>query len=129
MRNLTLEGNITVFKSLTLFKIVHLCLTSVVPKETIEEIENIQKKFLWNGSTSKIKHNNTLCNSLGIGGLSNGDINTKFESYQCSWIKRLYDGSSHEGKLIPLHLINKTVTPTFKLHPSLSLSFQLGHFP
>ena len=32
MRNLTLEGKITVFKTLTLSKIVHLCPTSVVPK-------------------------------------------------------------------------------------------------
>ena len=56
MRNLTLEGKIIVFKMLTLSKIVHLCLTSVVPKQIIEEIENIQKNFLWNRSTPKIKH-------------------------------------------------------------------------
>ena len=43
MRNLTLEGKITVFKALALFRIVHLSLASVVPKKIIEEIENIQK--------------------------------------------------------------------------------------
>ena len=37
------EGKIIVFKTLTLPKIVHLCLTSIVPKQIIEEIENIQK--------------------------------------------------------------------------------------
>ena len=46
MRNLTLEGKITVFKTLVLPKIFDLCLTSVVPKQIIEEIENIQKNFL-----------------------------------------------------------------------------------
>ena len=66
--------------------------------------------------------------SLAIGDLRNVDINTKFASYQCSWIKRLYDDSFHESKLIPLHLISTTVTLAFKLHPSLSLSFQLGQF-
>ena len=47
-RNLTLEGKIIVFKTLALSKISHLCLTSVVPKQIIKEIENIQKNFLWN---------------------------------------------------------------------------------
>ena len=46
MRNLTLEGKIVVFKTLSLSKIIHLCFTSVVPKRIIEEIENIQKTFL-----------------------------------------------------------------------------------
>ena len=62
MRNLTLEDKIIVFKALVLFKIVHLCLASVVSTEIIEEIENIQKQFLWNLSSPKIKRN-TLCNS------------------------------------------------------------------
>ena len=48
MRNLTLQGNIIVFKKLALSEIVHVCLTSVVPKQIIEKIENIQKNFLWN---------------------------------------------------------------------------------
>ena len=40
MRNLTLEGKIIVFKTLTLSKIdIHLCLSSVVLKQIIEEIE------------------------------------------------------------------------------------------
>ena len=46
MKNLTLEGKIIVFKTLALSKIAHLCFTSVVPKQIIEEIENIQKNFL-----------------------------------------------------------------------------------
>ena len=46
MRNLTLEGKIIVFKTLALPKLFHLCPTSVVPKQIIEEIENIQKNFL-----------------------------------------------------------------------------------
>ena len=122
MRNLTLEGKIIVFKTLALSKIVHLCLTSVVPKQIIEEIENIQKNFLWNRSTPKIKHS-TLCNSFATGGLTNVDINTKIVSLQCSWIRRLYDDSFHQWKLILLHLINTTITPAFKFHPSFTLSF------
>ena len=128
MRDLTLEGKTIVFKTLALSKIVHLCLTSVVPKQVIEEIENIQKNFLWNRSTPKIKHS-TLCNSFATDDLTNVDINAKFASLQCSWIKRLYDDSFHERKLIPLHLINTTIIPAFKFHPSLALCFQLDKFP
>ena len=46
MRNLTLGGKIIVFKTLALSKIVHLCLTSVVPKQIIEQIENVQLRKL-----------------------------------------------------------------------------------
>ena len=43
-----------VFKKLALSKIVHLCLISVVLKQIVEKIENIQKNLLWNRSISKI---------------------------------------------------------------------------
>ena len=121
MRILTLQGKMIVFKTLALSKIVHLCLTSVTPKEIIEEIEKIQKNFLWNQSTAKIKHS-TLCNFFRTGGLTNVDINTKLASLQQFCIKRLYDDSFHEWKLICLHLINTTITPALKFHPSLALS-------
>ena len=117
MRNLTLEG-----KMLALSKIIHLCFTSVAPKQIFKEIENIQKNFFWNRSTLKIKHS-TLCNSFSIGGLTKVDINTKIASFQCSWIKRLYDDSFYESKLIPLHLINTTINLAFKSNPNLALSF------
>ena len=83
MENLTLEGKIIVFKILALSKIVHLSVTSVLPKQIIEEIESIQKNFLWNWSTLKIKHS-TLCNSFATGDLTNIDINAKIASLQCS---------------------------------------------
>ena len=69
-----------------------------------------------------------LCNSFATGGLTNVDINTKIGSLQCSWIKRLYYDGFHEWKLIPLHLINTTITSAFKFHPSLALSLQLNEF-
>ena len=75
----------------------------------MQEIENIQKNFLWNRTTPKIKHS-TLCNSF-------------------SRIKQLYEDTFHEWKLIPLHLINITITPAFTFHLSLAFSFQLHQFP
>ena len=119
MRNTTLEGKIFNFKTLVLSKIVYLCLYLVVPKYIIDELENIQENILWKGAAPKINHS-TLCNSFAAGGLMNLGITRKITSLQCSWMKRPYDDSFHKWKLVPLHLINTTITHAFKLHPSLA---------
>ena len=38
---------------------------------------------------------------------------------QCSWIRRLYDNSFHEWKLIPLFLIKNSFGSSFKFHSNL----------
>ena len=50
----------------------------------------------------EIKHS-TLRNKYENGGLF------KVISLQCSWIKRLYDNSSHPWKIIPSYLTEKKV--------------------
>ena len=60
MRHLSLEGKITIFKSLALSKIVYMALLTIVPKSIMEELNEIQKKFLWSNKKCKIKHG-TLC--------------------------------------------------------------------
>ena len=117
MRNIALEGKMITFKT-ALFKIVYLTLINSFSKQLIEEIQRIQKAFIWNNLTSKIKHE-TLCNSFEEGGLKNVDINSKIASLQCSWVKRLYDDKFHEWKLIPLHLIKSTFGINFKFHSNL----------
>ena len=115
MRNISLEGKIIIFKTLALSKTVYLTLITSFSKQLIEEIQRIQKAFIWNNLTPKIKHE-TLCNSFEEGGLKNVDINSKIASLQCSWVKRLYDDKFHEWKLIPLHLIKSTFGIDFKFH-------------
>ena len=46
MRHLSLEGKITIFKSLAISKIVYLALLTIVPKNVIFELKEIQNKFL-----------------------------------------------------------------------------------
>ena len=118
IRNITLEGNIIIFKSLALSKIVSLTLITSFSKQLIEEIQRIQKATIWNNLTPKIKHE-TLCNSFEEDGLKNVDINSKIASLECSWVKRLYDDKFHEWKLIPLHLIKSTFGINFKSHSNL----------
>ena len=107
MRNITLEGKITIFKTLALSKIVCLMLMTSFSKQLIEKMQRIQNAFICNNLTPKIKHQ-TLCNSFEEVDLKNVEIDSKIASLQCSWIKRLHDYKFHEWKLIPLHLIQST---------------------
>ena len=55
MKQLTIEGTIVIFKTLAISKIVYLALQTNTPNIIIGELEKIQKKFIWNNSTSKLK--------------------------------------------------------------------------
>ena len=105
-RNLSLEGKITVFKSLAISKIVYIAFLSDIPTYIIETLKKIQNGFLWNGKRAKIKHH-TLCNSYETGGLQSVDIETKMKALHLSWINRLYDDNNHQWKTIPLFYLNK----------------------
>ena len=56
MRNLTLEEKIAIFKTIAISKIVFQSFIAAVPKHIINELEKIQKTFLWKNSTPKIKN-------------------------------------------------------------------------
>ena len=103
-RNITLEGKLKIFKTLALSEIVYLTLITSFSKQLIEEMQKIQKAFICDNLTSKIKYE-TLRNSFEESSLKNVDIDSKIASLQCSWIKRLYDDEFHEWKLIALQLI------------------------
>ena len=81
-KTLSLEGKITIFKSLAISKIVYLALLSIVPKNVIFELKEIQNKFLWSNKKSKIK-SSTLCNDYKNVGLKNVDTELKFISLKC----------------------------------------------
>ena len=84
----------------------------------MNELERIQKAFLWNDSTPKIKHR-ILCNDYKAEGLKNVDISNKIIALICSWIRKLYDDSFHEWKFIPLYLIEKSFGTSFKYRSNL----------
>ena len=72
-RNLTVEGKITSFKTLTLSIFVFLAHVLPIPNEMTTTIQRIQKEFLWNSSNAKIKHV-TIDNDFQYGGLKNVNI-------------------------------------------------------
>ena len=112
-RILSLEGRIIIFKTLAISKIVYLAFLTVIPNSLIEELQRIQKTFIWHSSRPKISHK-TLCNNFEI-------LSSKIISLQCSWLRKLCDENFHEWKIIPSHLINK--------YFGKSISNYLLHFP
>ena len=55
MRQLTVEERIVIFKTLAISKIVYLALLTNTPNIITDELKKIEKKFIWNNSTLKIK--------------------------------------------------------------------------
>ena len=97
-RTLTLEGRILIFKALGISKIVCLSLITTVPNSILNEIQTIQKTFLWYSSKPKINYK-TLCNTFEESGLKNFNIKAKIISMQYSLVKKLFDGNHHDWKL------------------------------
>ena len=93
-RNLTVQGKIAIFKTLAISKVIHLALVTNVTHVIIDQLNKTQKDFIWNPKHPKIRHS-TLCNTYENGGLKIVDIPNNFTSLQCSWIKRLYDTTTH----------------------------------
>ena len=89
-----------------------------VPRHIVNELERIKKVLLWKNCSPKIKHE-TLCNDYKGGGLKNIYISNKIISIQCSWIRRFYDNSFHEWKLIPLFLIKNSFGSSVKFHSNV----------
>ena len=81
MRQLTLEGRITVFKSLAVSKVIHLLLITKLHNNTIDLLHKIQKNLIWQGKKAKIKHS-TLGNGYEKGGIRNVDLKNKITSMQ-----------------------------------------------
>ena len=61
MRNLSLLDKISIFKTLTFSKIIHLTLVTSAPSSTIHLPNKIQKDFLWDKKNAKIKHTILCC--------------------------------------------------------------------
>ena len=69
IRQLTLEGRITLFKFLAISKVILLLLITKHHNNTIDITYKIQKNYIWQGKKAKIRHS-TLCNGYEKGGLT-----------------------------------------------------------
>ena len=111
---------ITAFKTLAMSKIVQLALLNLIPISIIFELNKIKKHFIWKNCNPKIKQD-SLCKYYENVGLKNVDITFKIISLQCSWVKRLYDNSADDWKLIRLHIITQKLGKHFLFHFKLDI--------
>ena len=100
LRNLTLDGKILIFKTLALSKIIFQAFVTPVPIYVVTELVKIQKSFLWENGTSKIKHD-TPCNDCKDGGLKKEDIRKQIISLQSYGQKDYMMTRFMNGKLYP----------------------------
>ena len=111
----------TIFKTLAISKVVHLGLITNVPQVFIDQLNKIQKDFIWNLKHPKIRYS-ILCNAYENRGLKIVHILNQLTSLQCSWIKRLYDTTTHCWKIIPAFLIRKKLGKNFIFHSNQSIN-------
>ena len=104
-----------------------------VSKQFIEQLNSLQKDFIWNGRCPKMKHS-TLIADYVEGGYKDIDIKTKLLSLKVIWIKKLMDDNFHAWKAIPMawlsnngsiQIFNKNFKPSQYLLHKLSY---LPHF-
>ena len=123
-RNLSLEGKTKVFKSLALSEIIHLALAKTIQAPIIDQLNKAQRNFMWNGLNPEIK-NSTINNNYENGGLKNVNTAAKISSLQSSWMKRLFDENFHDWKILPLHIIHKSLGKKFLFRSNLKVNKKL----
>ena len=87
-RKLTLQGRITIIKSLAISKFVHLFLALPNPHgDLIQNLNKLFYKFLWNTGPDKIKRKNII-KSMSNGGLKMVRIDSFIVALKITWLRR-----------------------------------------
>ena len=126
MRVLTLAGKITVLKSLIFAKIVFVNFLSNIPKCIVKNLVKLKNEFLWDGKPPKVKHA-AMVGSYERGGLKDIDIEKRIKALRLSWVKRLYDDTIHEWKIIPKFYFEKFEINIF--YPNLKIDLRGSMLP
>ena len=84
----------------------------------MQELEKIQKSFLWKNSAPKIKHE-TNCKDYKSDGLKNVDVSYKIVNLHRSWMRKLCSDCFQEWKSIPLHLITMLFASKFRFYSNI----------
>ena len=77
MDSLSMKGKTVVFKILAISKLFYMAFLTVIPSHIIDKVAKIQKCFILNELSRKIKHE-TLRMEFKAVGLNNVDICFKF---------------------------------------------------
>ena len=90
MRSFSLLSRVQIFKTFAISKLNYLASASNIPKDVVNQLTMMQKKFIWNNKPPKIKHS-TLIAPYSKGELNNVDIECRLRSLQLIWMLKLSD--------------------------------------
>ncbi len=93
-RNLSLNGKVTILKSLALPKIQYPASCLPITTDIVQETNNIVSKYLWNHKRPKV-NKNVIIQSIEDGGIKAPDFLSMIKANRVSWIKCLL---SSKGK-------------------------------
>ena len=122
-RGLSLSGKILIFKTLALSKLLYACTMKVSSKFLIDQLNALQKKFIWDNKRPKIKHS-TLVADYCEGGYKDVDVEKKIVALKIKWVIRLFDEDFHPWKIIPNLLVLNIGGKEVLFHHNLRLSQQ-----
>ena len=106
-RNLTLNGKISVFKSLMSSMITHILLSLPSPSQEFrDEYENILKDFLWGGKPPKYRRD-IFEYPYNLGGLQLHNLKRFSLSLKTTWLRRLVVSDSGWTTFALAHEIDK----------------------
>ena len=120
-RGLSLAGRILIFKSLALSKLLYASTMKCLPKQMLDQLNTLQKSFIWSNRKPKIKHS-TLIADYGQGGYKDIDIKTKISALKVTWVTRLLDTNFHPWKINPNMLFSNIGGLEIMFHSNLKLS-------
>ena len=93
-RNLSLNGKVTILKSLALPKIQYVASCLPITSDVLQETSKIISKFLWKHKTPKV-NKNVIIQPIEDGGIKAPDFTSMIKASRVSWVKRLL---SSKGK-------------------------------
>ena len=64
------------------------------PKQVVDQLNAMQRGFIWNNKKPKIKHS-TLVADYSEGGYKDLDIRTKLTALKVAWVTKLLDDNFH----------------------------------
>ena len=102
-------------KALGLSKITHPTLVKITPPSITNQLNKIQNIFIWNRLNPKIK-NLTINNKYENSGLKHVNNVAKKISLKSSRSKTFFDGNFLAWKMLPLHIIHKSLGKYFLHH-------------
>ena len=112
-----------IFKTLAFSKLVYKCTIKIPSKNVVDQLNSINKNFIWNNKKPKIKHS-TLIADYEEGGYKDVDIKSKILSLKVSWISKLLDTNFHQWKIILKQIFSEVGGTKIIFHFKFKLSKQ-----